>query len=159
MTWFPITIGIIIVLLFAWSRFLGGWRIMHQKIIGLFLIAYGAYLATLTGTITQFVIPGVGAIGGGAAVGAGIGFVSWLVIGTVGVATGGVGVAVGATAMTLIGGVLGAAGAASGGAGFQTVSYPLISPFFWAPLVLLGIYFILGSRKKKAAQIQIENNS
>lgn len=158
MTWLPVAIGIVIVLLFFYSKFFGDWRVMHQRIIGLFLIAYSAYLATLTGTVTQFVVPGVGAIGVGAAAGAGIGFISWLVLGTVGVATGGVGIAAGAMAMTLVGGVLSAIGAASGGAGFKTVSYPLISPFFWGPLLLLGVYFILGARKKKATQIQIEKN-
>lgn len=149
-----IAFGVLIIVFFLWSRFFGGWRVLHQKVVGLLLIAYGAYLATLTGTITQFVIPGVGAIGGGAAAGAGVGFVTWLVVGTVGVVTGGVGIAIGSAAMTLIGGILGAAGAATGGVGFRSVSYPMITPFFWVPLVLLGIYFILGARKRKSAQDQ-----
>ena len=154
-----IAVGILLVLFFIWSRILGGWRVLHQKIIGLLLIAYGAYLATLTGTITKFVIPGLFSVGGGAAAGAGVGFVTWLVIGTVGVATGGVGIAIGATGMTLIGGILGAVGATSGGAGFTAVRYPLISPVFWIPLLLLGIYFIVGARKKKTTQLLIENKS
>jgi hypothetical protein len=157
MTKLIIVLGVTLFIFFVWSRFLGGWRVLHQKIIGLLLIAYGAYLATLTGTVTQFVLPGIGAVGGGAATGAGVGFVTWLVLGTVGVATGGVGLAIGATAMTLIGGALGAAGAATGGAGFATVTYPLVSPIFWVPLVLLGIYFNIGARKRKTMQEQTEN--
>ncbi len=143
-----IAIGILILVFYIWSRFLGGWRILHQKIVGLLIIAYGAYLATLTGTVTQFVIPGIGSIGGGAVAGAGVGFATWLVVGTVGVATGGVGIAIGAAAMTMIGGILGATGAATGGAGFTTVTYPLVSPFFWVPFILLGIYFVIGGRRK-----------
>lgn len=153
-----IAIGIIILIFFMWSRFLGGWRALHQKTVGLLIIAYGAYLATLTGTITRFVIPGIVSIGGGAAAGAGIGFATWLIIGTVGIATGGVGVAIGAAALTTIGGVLGAAGAAAGGSGFTTVTYPLVSPYFWVPLLLLGIYFVIGGRKK-SIQAQIENSA
>lgn len=143
-----IAIGVTIVVLFLLSGFIGGWKRLHQRTIGLMLAAYGVYLATLTGTITQFVIPGVGAVGGGAAVGAGIGFATWLLVGTVGVATGGVGLAIGAAGMAVIGGLFGAAGAAAGGAGFRTISYPLISPWFWGPVVILGIYLIVGSIKK-----------
>ena len=66
MTWAVIITGIAIILLLGWSRILGGWKIVHQKIIGISLIAYGAYLATLTGTLTQFVVPGMGAVGVGA---------------------------------------------------------------------------------------------
>ena len=150
-----IALGVTIVVLLLLSRFVGGWKRLHQRIIGLLLGFYGVYLATLTGTVTQFVIPGVGAVGGGAAVGAGIGFATWLLVGTIGVATGGVGLAIGAAGMAVIGGLFGAAGAAAGGTGFRTISYPLISPWFWGPVVILGIYLIVGSIKKNNSGDQV----
>lgn len=150
-----IAIGILILVFFIWSRFLGGWRILHQKMVGLLIIGYGAYLATLTGTVTHFVIPGIGSVGGGAVAGAGVGFVTWLVVGTVGVATGGVGIAIGAAAMTMIGGILGATGAATGGAGFTTVTYPLVSPFFGSPLYFLVFISLLGVEEKNPFRLKL----
>ena len=122
---------------------------LHQRIVGLGIVFYGLYLSTLMGSMTRFVLPGAGAVGGGAATGAGIGFLTYLVIGTVGVAMGGTGVALGALAMSLIGGGLGAAGAAAGSAGLRTLAYPLVTPWFWAPTIILGIYLIVGIDIKK----------
>jgi hypothetical protein len=128
------------------------WRDIHQRIVGIAILIYGLYLATLTGTITQFVLPGVGAIGGGAVAGAGVGLVTYIVLGTVGAVTGGVGVALGLLAMTLIGGSVGALGAAAGGVGFRTVSYPLVSAWFWVPVIIIGIYVFLGVGKSRSAR-------
>ena len=128
------------------------WNKIHQRVVGLAILIYGLYLATLTGTITQFVILGIGAIGGGAAAGAGVGMLTYLVLGTVGAVTGGAGVALGILAMSLIGGGVGAIGAAAGGAGFRTLTYPLVSSWFWAPIAVLGIYVFLGVGKRKGAE-------
>lgn len=127
--------------------------VLHRRIISITVLLYGVYLSTLTGTVIQAVIPGIGAIGGGAVAGAGIGILTYLVIGTVGAVTGGVGFAIGALAMSLIGASVGAAGGAAGGIGFKTLSYPLVSPWLWAPIMVLGVYFLLGSRKKKRTTI------
>lgn len=116
----------------------------HRRIVGSAIVFYGIYLAALTGSMTRFVLPGLGAIGGGAAAGAGVGLLTSLVIGTVGVATGGVGVALGALGMMLIGGGVGAAGGAVGGAGFHAMTYPLVSPWFWGPVIVLGVYLLVG---------------
>lgn len=116
----------------------------HRRIVGLAIVFYGVYLAALTGSMTKFVLPGLGAIGGGAAAGAGVGLLTALVIGTVGVATGGAGIALGALGMALIGGGVGAAGGVVGGAGFRVITYPLVSPWFWGPVVVLGIYLLVG---------------
>ncbi|MHA7600934.1 hypothetical protein ACX12L_13430 [Alicycliphilus sp. T452] len=126
----------------------------HQRIVGLGIVFYGIYLATLVGSMTRFVLPGVGAVGGGAATGAGIGFLTYLAVGTVGVVTGGTGVALGALAMALIGGGVGAVGAAAGAAGFQTITYPLVSRWFWGPTIVLGIYLVIGIDLKKKLAFQ-----
>ena len=118
---------------------------MHQRIVGAAIVLYGIYLSTLTGTTMRWVLPGIGAVGGGAAAGAGIGFLTYLAVGTVGVATGGVGIALGATAMALIGGGVGAVSAATGGFGYRSVVYPLVTPWFWIPTIVLGIYLIRGA--------------
>ncbi|GAD22755.1 hypothetical protein AVS7_02515 [Acidovorax sp. MR-S7] len=117
---------------------------LHQRVIGLGIVFYGIYLSTLVGTMTRFVLPEATALGGGAAAGAGVGLLTYLVIGTVGVVTGGTGVALGALAMSLIGGGVGAVGAAAGVSGFRALSYPLVSPWFWGPVIGLGIYLIVG---------------
>jgi len=126
----------------------GSWSIFHRRIVGWSVVLYGFYLATLTGSYTSLVLPGIGSIAIGAGAGAAVGFITWLVIGTVGVATGGVGVAIGAGAMALIGASFGGAGGVAGGFGIKTVSYPLISPIFWVPAIILGIYFLRGKKIK-----------
>jgi hypothetical protein len=82
-------------------------------------------------------------------VGAGAGYLTWIAIGTVGVATGGTAIAIGGLGMAAVGGALGATGAASGGFGIRTISYPLVSPIFWVPVVMLGLYILVGSHKKR----------
>ncbi|WP_342133496.1 hypothetical protein [Hydrogenophaga sp. OTU3427] len=129
-------------------------RTMHQRIIGGAIILYGLYLATLTGTVTKLVIPGLGALGGGAAAGAGVGLLTALAIGTVGVVTGGAGFAVGAGYMALIGGGLGLTGSLVGGIGLKTLAVPLVTPWFWAPLLVLGLYVFLGASKRNAIKQQ-----
>lgn len=143
------TIVVVIVIslgILAYKR--GWWSVIHRRIVGWTVVLYGIYLASLTGSYTSLVLPGVGSIAIGSGAGAAVGFLTWLVIGTVGVATGGVGVAIGAGAMTIIGTLFGAAGGAAGGFGIQTVTYPLISPLFWVPVTILGIYFLRGKRIK-----------
>lgn len=101
---------------------------LHRRVVGLGIVPYGVYLSTLTGgTTMRWVLPGIGAIGGGAATGAGIGLLTYLAVGTVGVVTGGVGIALGAAAMALIGGGVGAVSAATGGFGYCAVVYPLVT--------------------------------
>jgi len=144
-----IVFAILIVVVWFLLRRHGGWKVLHQQFVAALTLLYGLYLATLTGTVTQLVLPGLGAVGGGAAAGAAIGFGTYLAIGVVGAVTGGVGIALGAAAMTLIGATLGASGGAAGGAGFKTVSYPLVSPLFWVPVLLLSVYLFIGARRRK----------
>lgn len=98
-------------------------------------------------------LPGIGSIVLGGGAGAAVGFATWLFLGTVGVATGGVGVAIGAGAMALIGAGIGCIGGAVGGFGIQTVTYPLVSPVFWVPIIVLGFYFMRGKRIKKTTNL------
>ena len=81
---------------------------------------------------------------------------AWFALGTIGVATGGVGLAIGAAGMAAIGALFGGIGGASGGLGIREVSYWLIHPVIWIPLLVLGAYFIWGHRLKK---IRSQKNS
>lgn len=138
------------ILVFAyWAKRHGGWRRTHQRVLGWLTLLYGIFLASLTGSYTAFVLPGVGGIALGVGAGAAVGLGTWLVLGTVGVATGGVGLAIGAFGMAAIGAIFGGLGGAAGGFGFQTVSYPLVHWVFWLPLILVGLYFIWGHKLKK----------
>jgi hypothetical protein len=151
---FAIAIGCVIVFVWIVLRKCAGWRALHQRFIGASIVLYGVWLAMLTGTATKFFLPGLGALGGGAAAGAGVGLLTYSLIGTVGAVTGGVGIAVGAFAMALIGGGLGIAGALAGGVGFRAVTYPLVSPWFWIPVLVLGVYVFVGASRKRELRIQ-----
>ena len=140
--------GLIIVSLSVVAFKRGWWTVIHRRIVAWTVIFYGLYLATLTGSYTSLALPGIGSIAIGAGTGAAVGFMTWLAIGTVGVATGGVGIAIGAGAMSAIGAIFGGAGGAAGGFGVTTVTYPLVSPFFWGPVIILGVYILRGKRIK-----------
>ena len=113
----------------------------HQRIVGLGIVFFGIYLATLTETKTHWLPNVLGNTGGGAAKGAGVGFLTYLVVGTVGVVTGGVGVALGASAMALIGGTV---GAVAGLKLFNTTEHSMVSPWFSGLVIVLGIYLLIG---------------
>ena len=104
------------------------------------------WLALFTGTVFKLVLPGIGAIGLGSVAGAGVGFLTYLAVGVVGVVTGGVGIALGALGMTTIGALLGGVGGAAGGV---LVRVPIISPVFWGPVLLVGSYLLVGARRKR----------
>lgn len=154
-----VSIGFAILILIISVRAImnNGWNLFHQRLIGGLIICYGIYLSLLSGSYTSLVLPGIGSIVLGGGAGAAVGFATWLFLGTVGVATGGVGVAIGVGAMALIGSVVGGIGGAVGGFGLQTVTYPLVSPFFWVPIIILGIYFMRGKRIKKQQILSLPN--
>lgn len=136
--------GAALVGLGVYLRWLTGWSVLHQRILGTLTVSYGMWLALGTGSVLKLVVPGVGALG--SAAGAGLGFATFLAVGVVGVVTGGVGIAFGALYMTAAGAIFGAVG---GAAGISRASAPLISPFLWAPVLVVGAYFLLGLPKKK----------
>lgn len=121
----------------------------QRKVLGWLIVVYAIYLSMLTGSYTALVLPGIGKIAIGAGTGAAIGFGAWMVIGTVGVATGGVGIAIGALAMTVIGAFFGGLGGIASGFGVQAISYPLVHWAFWIPILIIGLYFAIGHRLKK----------
>lgn len=157
MLYYTLAIIALAIILFAfWARFRAGWQRIHQQILGSLVLVYGIFLAFLTGSYTELVLPGVGGVALGAGAGAAVGLGAWLALGTIGVATGGVGLGIGAIGMTAIGATFGGIGGASGGLGLREVSYWLIHPIIWIPLIILGAYFIWGhqlgkihARKKK----------
>ena len=142
------------ILIFAyWAKRHGGWRRAHQRLLGWLTLIYGIFLASLTGSYTALVLPGVGGIAVGAGTGAAVGFGTWLVLGTVGVATGGVGLAIGAVSMAAIGAFFGGIGGTASGFGIQSVSYPLVHWIFWLPVIIIGCYFLWGHRLKRFKDI------
>jgi hypothetical protein len=144
------TIAIAIICFAVWAKFRAGWRRIHQQIPGSLILVYGILLAFLTGSYTELVLPGVGGVALGTGAGAAVGLGAWFALGTIGVATGGVGLAIGAAGMAAIGALFGGIGGASGGLGIREVSYWLIHPVIWIPLLVLGAYFIWGHRLKKS---------
>jgi hypothetical protein len=152
----PATLGTAVALVWFLLRIYGSWKILHQQFVAVLLLIYGIYLATLTKTSTEFILPFLGEIGNGAFAGAAIGYGTYLIIGVVGVATGGAGVALGAFAMTLVGAGVGAAGGAAGGFGFKTVSNPMISPLLWVPILLLSIYHFAAANRRKPDALTLE---
>lgn len=147
-------IGTMLLIAVILLRLRGVWTLAQRKVIGWLILLYGIYLATLTGSYTAIVAPGIGKIAIGAGTGAAVGFSTWLVVGTVGVATGGAGVAIGALAMAGIGALFGGVGGASGGFGIKTLTYPLVHWTFWVPIIIIGLYFAFGHRLKRTQNEQ-----
>lgn len=143
-----IVLGVVIFCIALWAKFRTDWQEAHRRFVGALVIFYACLLASLTGSYTALVVPGLGKIALGTAAGAGLGFGVWVVLGTVGVATGGLGVAIGALGMSAIGAIFGGVGGAAGGFGLRQVTYSLVSPVFWLPLLAIGIYFVAGRRIK-----------
>ena len=94
-------------------------------------------------------MPGVGSIAVGASLGAFFIFLTFVAIGTIGVATGGTAFALGGLAFSGLGGLFGAIGSSTGGIGFHYVSYPLVHPVLWGSIILLGGYIVVGIKEKK----------
>lgn len=141
-----VALGVLLVALGLYFRIFAGWRRLHQGILGGLTLFYGMWLALFTGAVLKLVVPGVGSVMLGSAAGVGLGFLTYLAIGVVGVVTGGVGIALGALGMMVIGAVIGGVGGAVGAA---LVRVPLIGPLFWAPVVLVGVYLLIGAFRKK----------
>ncbi|RYF31935.1 MAG: hypothetical protein EOO23_00900 [Comamonadaceae bacterium] len=151
-----VAVGVIFVLsivgasVYFWRR--GGWEKKHQKVIAYLVIGFGMYLAVLTGSATRLVLPGLGSIGLGATAGAGVGAVTYLLLGGIGLATGGTAYAVGLGWLVLVGGGLGAFSGSAAGFGLKTVSYPLVQWYLWVPILLLGCYLWWNSNRKPVQQ-------
>jgi hypothetical protein len=142
-------IGMAILGFAVWAKCRAGWKRIHQQVLGILTLVYGIFLALLPGSYTSLVLPGLGGITLGAGAGAAVGLGTWLVLGTIGVATGGVGLAIGAASMTAIGALFGGIGSTAGGFEIHVVSYPLVHWIFWVPLLVIGAYFIWGHKLKK----------
>ena len=139
-------LGALLLAAAIYFKFVAGWRRAHRAIVGGLTMCYGMWLALCTGTVMKLVVPGIGAMVLGSAGGVGVGFLTFLAVGVVGVATGGIGIALGALGMMSIGAVVGGVGAAAGGA---FVIVPLVSPVFWAPIIFVGVYLLVGSHQKR----------
>lgn len=139
---FAAVLGVLLVAVAIYFKLFTSWRRVHQAVLGTLTLTYGLWLALFTGTVLKVVVPGVGSMVLGSAAGAGVGFLTYLAIGTVGVVTGGVGIAIGAIGMAALGALVGGVGGA-GGAALARV--PLISPVLWAPVILVGAYLVVGA--------------
>lgn len=127
---------------------------MTVKVMGRLIFLYGLYFSVFTGSVSSLVIPGIGSIGIGsigigAVAGGAVGWVASAIIGTIGVVTGGIGLAIGGLAMAGIGAVFGALGAASGGFGIHTTTHFLVTPWFWIPLIIIGLFLMFRGNKSK----------
>ena len=73
-TYISVAIAAAILIFAYWAKRHGGWRRAHQRLLGWLTLIYGIFLASLTGSYTSLVLPGIGGIalgtGAGAAVGA-----------------------------------------------------------------------------------------
>lgn len=139
-----VILGVLVLLRAILGR-AGLLRRWHQVLVGFLTLSLGLYLALFTGSVLELVVPGLGSLALGTGAGAGVGLLTWLAIGTVGVATGGVGLAVGAMSLMGGGALLGGIAAFAGG---MLVRQPVISPWFWGTLVVLGGYLIYGAGRR-----------
>lgn len=140
-------LGFALIALAIYLKLFAGWRQAHQTTLGALTMLYGMWLALGTGTVLKLAVPGIGSIVLGTAAGTAVGFLTYLAIGVVGVATGGVGIAIGKLGMMFMGAAIAGLGAAAGG--FGLVRVPLISPAFWAPVIVIGVYMLFGANQRK----------
>lgn len=129
----------------------------YQLIFSLIFFSGGILMAIMIGTKTVLVMPGIGGIGVGGAAGALVGYMTYLLIGTVGVVTGGIGLALGALGMSFIGFILGSIGATFGGFGLRTIHSWVIA----IPVIVLGVAMFYRNLTSKPFTDQplIEGNS
>lgn len=76
-------IGIAVLSFVIWARYRAGWPLLHQRILGVLTLGFGLFLAFLTGSYTELVLPGVGGVALGAGAGAAVGLGAWLSLGTI----------------------------------------------------------------------------
>lgn len=141
-----VSVGALLVTAGLYLKLFAGWRRIHQAILGGLTVFYGMWLALCTGTVLKLAVPGMGAAVLGTAAGAGVGFLTYLAVGIVGVVTGGAGVALGALGMVSIGAAVGGVGGAAGGV---LTRVPVVHPAVWAPVVLVGVYLFLGALRRR----------
>lgn len=114
----------------------------HAKFaLGVATLAMGMVLASMIGTTTELVLPGMTGIVAGGIAGALLGGLVFAVLGGLGVVGGG-GFALGLTLWklvvggSLIGVFTGTTSLMFGGFGIRTTHFFLVSPFIWGPIIL-----------------------
>jgi hypothetical protein len=110
------------------------------------LLCIGLFMAMAVGTSTHLVLPGIGSIGASAAVGALIGWTTWLIIGTVGVVP--LGIAVGVWSIVSVATGLSVVGGLSSGIGLKTILVPFVPPAIWVPILFTGLLVRRSTKNK-----------
>ena len=126
-----------------------------KKALACTLMFIGLAMAMAIGTATHLALPGVGSIGVSAAVGAIVGWLTWLVVGTLGVVP--LGIAVGLWGMVSAAAGFSVLGGLVGGIGFKTVLTPYVPIAIWLPLIFTAFVIRKDARKARLKK-SFENN-
>lgn len=133
-------------LLWRYSRQVG---LIARKFLAYLVTYIGLTMALAIGIETHLVLPGIGSVGAGAAVGAFVGWLLWMIVGTLGVVP--MGIAIGLWSMVSAAMSLSALGSLVGGIGFRTVLVPYVPVALWLPLLVTGYVMHRGNRKLEGA--------
>lgn len=122
-----------------------------QWLLATVLLFGSLALAVALGTATELVLPGIGGIVLGGATGAFLAWLVWLLVGTLGIATGGTAFALGGWALATIFSLVAAAGAATTGFGLRTVHQWVVA----IPILILALALMARNRQHKPMPLSL----
>lgn len=122
-----------------------------QWVIATVLLFGSLALAVALGTVTELVLPGIGGIVLGGATGAFLAWLVWLLVGTLGIATGGTAFALGGWALAAIFSLVAATGAATTGFGLRTIHQWVIA----IPILILALALMARNRQREPMPLSL----
>lgn len=134
---------------------LGLWRYSKalsyasRRILEFVVLATGFAMAMAIGTQTHLSFPSLGSLGLGAGLGAFIGWLLWLIVGTLGIVP--LGIAFGLWSMIATAMGLSVMGSLMGGLGLKTVLVPYVPFTLWLPMLVTAFFM----RRARRAQQSI----
>lgn len=142
--------------LVCWAiwRFSRPLAVATRKAVAFILLFTGLAMAMAIGTATHFVLPGIGSIGASAGLGALIGLLTWLVVGTLGVVP--LGIAIGLWSMVSAAMGLSVLGGLVGGMGFKTVLVPYVPAAVWIPFLVTA--YVIRKATLEGRQVALIEN-
>ncbi|WP_156350910.1 hypothetical protein [Pseudomonas sp. EGD-AK9] len=139
-------LGVSLLLCWGLWRYSQPLAIQVRRWISYAAICISLVMAFAIGTVTHVVLPGFGSLGLGAASGAVVGLLLWMIVGPIGVVPLGIGVGlwgmVGATTS------LSVLGSLVGGTGLKTSFVPYVPMVVWLPILVTGLLIKRGVKKQ-----------
>lgn len=125
-----------------------------KRILEFVVLATGFAMAMAIGTQTHLIFPSLGSLGLGAGLGAFIGSLVWLIVGTLGIVP--LGIAFGLWSMVATAMGLSVMGSLVGGLGFKTALVPYVPFTLWLPMLVTGLFMRRARRARPSILVVLE---